>query len=80
MKFALRAVSALLAAVAVLAQPSPSAWRAFRQQYPFHIQGIALSPPDARGSRTLVVAEPPPATTKQSLSTVDGALHDGTVV
>jgi hypothetical protein len=42
-------------------------WKAFREAYPYHIQAIAISNPNPDGTRTLIVAEPPPHVTLQSL-------------
>src|SRR2546422_4198184 len=38
-------------------------WKAFRKEFPFHIQTIALSPPSKSGFRTVIVSEPPPDAT-----------------
>ena len=38
-------------------------WKAFRKEFPFHIQTIALSKPSQNGSQTLIVSEPPPDAT-----------------
>jgi hypothetical protein len=35
-------------------------WQAFRAAYPYHIQVIALSKPNAQGNRLLIISEPPP--------------------
>ncbi|MBD0304999.1 MAG: hypothetical protein ICV76_00385, partial [Nitrospiraceae bacterium] len=45
-------------------------WKAFRETYPYHVQGIAMSPTNKR-SRTLIIAEPPPHVTIESLKAVD---------
>ncbi len=37
-----------------------SQWQAFRAAYPYHIQVIALSKPNAEGKRLLIISEPPP--------------------
>ena len=38
----------------------PPEWRQFRDIYPYHVQGVAVSKPRADGSRVVIVAEPPP--------------------
>jgi hypothetical protein len=38
-------------------------WKSFRQEFPFHVQTIALSEPSQTDGRTLIVSEPPPGTT-----------------
>jgi hypothetical protein len=49
-----------LVAKAVTADPEiERAWSQFRAAYPYHIQEIAMSAP-ANGTRTVIVAEPPP--------------------
>lgn len=46
--------------------PDPD-WVEFRKSYPLHVQGVALAEPQPDGSRTLIIAEPPPHTTVESL-------------
>lgn len=48
------------------AASSQSDWERFRTDYPYHIQAIAVGSED-RGGRTLIIAEPPPATTLAAL-------------
>jgi hypothetical protein len=53
-------------------------WLEFREIYPYHIQGVALSGPRADGSRTVIIAEPPPHVTLDALkSKVDAAVFAG---
>src|SRR5438067_2855508 len=68
------AATACAAFVVVTAQTSPPDWREFRRTHPYHTQVIALSRPDNAGLRTLIVAEPPPHVTLNSLAAVDPAL------
>jgi hypothetical protein len=42
-------------------------WRSFRTAYPYHIQCIGLTEPDSDGTRVLLIAEPPPQVTLESL-------------
>jgi hypothetical protein len=42
--------------------------------YPYHLQTVALSPPFRSGCRALIIAEPPPAVTLDSLQAVAPAL------
>ncbi len=42
-------------------------WRSFRIAYPYHIQCIGLTEPDSDGTRVLLIAEPPPQVTLESL-------------
>lgn len=51
-------------------------WNSFRQAYPLHAQGVAISDPGPNGDRTLVVAEPPPGVTVEAIGGVDPAIHD----
>lgn len=45
----------------VLPSANPLAfWTKFRESYPLHAQGVALSNPEPDGSRIVIVAEPPP--------------------
>jgi hypothetical protein len=48
------------------AQENPD-WKRFRDAHPLHTQVIALSPPDATKTRTLIVAEPPPHVTFEAV-------------
>ena len=59
-----------LASLAAAQPPDtlPAEWREFRQSHPFHLQGVAVSPPRPDGSRVVIVAEPPPHMTRQKLS------------
>ncbi len=36
-----------------------SLWRGLREQFPFHLQTVGLSEPNAQGERILIIAEPP---------------------
>src|SRR5258708_6327924 len=55
-------------------------WRAFRSAYPYHIQTVALSQPDAVGKRILIVSEPPPDVTMDQLMAVEPKLlSDGVI-
>src|ERR1041385_7663897 len=54
--------------------PSALDWKEFRRGHPFHIQTIAVSEPDASGARTLIVSEPPPRVSLDSLRTVSPLL------
>jgi hypothetical protein len=71
------------ASTAVPAAPSPNPcaaadrkaaaaiWTKLRQvDYPYHLQTVALSPRFRSGCRALIIAEPPPAITLQSLQAV----------
>jgi hypothetical protein len=40
--------------------PSRRYWAGLRAAFPFHIQAVAASGPSSDGSRTIIVAEPPP--------------------
>lgn len=51
-------------------------WRRFRNAYRYGIQGIAVSSPDASGTCSVVVAEPPPHVSLENLRTI---LPDATV-
>jgi hypothetical protein len=35
-------------------------WQRFRSQYPYHVQGVAVSEPRSDGRRVVIAAEPPP--------------------
>lgn len=48
-----------------------SVWKDFREIYPYHIQSVWLTEPDTGGHRVLIIAEPPPHVTLQSLQAVD---------
>jgi hypothetical protein len=50
--------------------PVADEWARFRETYPFHVQGVALSPPATSGARTLIVAEPPPTVSLDDLREV----------
>jgi len=56
----------------VLASSPKENWRQFRDRYPYHIQTIAVSDPDAEGRRTLLITEPPPHSSVEELKAVDG--------
>jgi hypothetical protein len=45
------------------AQNARQDWKQFRTVYPYHLQVVAVSQPDAGGYRTLIVSEPPPRLT-----------------
>jgi hypothetical protein len=49
-------------------------WSRFRQQFPFHVQTIAVSQAGPDGTRTLIVSEPPPHVTLESIRALDPAL------
>ena len=54
---------------------SPDAvWRSFRTVYPYHIQCIGLTEPDSDGTRVLLIAEPPPQVTLESLRALSPSL------
>jgi hypothetical protein len=46
-------------------------WKAFRQQYPYHIQAVALSGAEPDGHRLLLISEPPPHVTVDGLRALD---------
>ena len=48
-----------------------SEWQSFRAAFPFHIQTLAAAAEDKDGSRTLIVSEPPPHVTIETLVGVD---------
>ena len=54
--------------------------KTFRDNYPLHAQGIAVSDRDADGSRLILVAEPPPNVAIDDLKTVSPAFADAQVV
>jgi len=58
------------------AAPIDVFWKAFREAYPIHAQGVAFSEPSGDGTRTLVVAEPPPDVTAAAIASVDGSICD----
>jgi hypothetical protein len=62
-------VSALiiLAPLWARAEGSKSLWEGFRNQHPNHIQLVALSKPQADGTRVLIVSEPPPHATVEGI-------------
>jgi hypothetical protein len=65
--------------VAIAPKSSPPVdvfWSEFRQAYPLHVQGVAVSEVAPDGTRTLVVAEPPPDVTFEELASADPALTD----
>lgn len=47
-----------------------SVWKEFRRSYPYHVQCVALTEPDSVGRRVMIVAEPPPHVTFNSLIAV----------
>lgn len=55
-------------------------WKDFRAQYQFHIQTIAVSRPHEGGSRSLIIAEPPPHVTLDGLRQIDPLLSDPRVM
>ena len=61
-----------LSASAALGQETaaPREWRQFRDTYPYHVQGVAVSKPRADGSRVVIVAEPPPHVDSRRLSAI----------
>jgi hypothetical protein len=52
-------------------QSTDDTWKSFREAYPYHIQCVALTEPNADGLRVLIVAEPPPHVTLESLKAID---------
>jgi hypothetical protein len=48
----------------------PREWRQFRDTYPYHVQGVAVSKPRLDGSRVVIVAEPPPHVDRAKLSAI----------
>jgi hypothetical protein len=48
-------------------------WEAFRTAYPYHIQVIALSQPNAAGNRLLILSEPPPSLGAQDIRELEPA-------
>lgn len=63
---------AFLSASLALGQETaaPQEWRQFRQIYPYHVQGVAVSKPRADGSRVVIVAEPPPHLGSRTLAAI----------
>jgi len=62
------AIALLFAGTASIAAATPaSTWRQFRDRHANHIQTLAVSAPDADGTRTLIIAEPPPSATLPDL-------------
>lgn len=55
------------------AQNAAQDWKQFRQFYPYHLQVVAISQPDAEGRRTLIVSEPPPQLTIEKFRMIDPA-------
>lgn len=51
-----------------------AAWSRYRHHRPFHAQEVAVSEPDAKGCRTIILSEPPPGTTKDSFQAVHPSL------
>lgn len=49
-------------------------WGSFRKAYPYHIQGVAMSEKAADGTRTLIIAEPPPHVTLESLKQLEPSI------
>lgn len=48
-----------------------NAWKTFRNTYPYHIQCVGLTEPDEAGLRLMIIAEPPPHVTLESLRAVN---------
>src|SRR5262245_44279430 len=46
--------------LAATADQPDDVWRQFRAAYPYHYQTVALTGPQADGTRILIVSEPPP--------------------
>ena len=67
--------AALVAAAASIASASEeaAAWKRFRDEYPYHIQTLAVSAPDEAGRRVLVISEPPPGTELERLQAAHAA-------
>jgi hypothetical protein len=53
---------------------SESIWKEFRQEFPFHIQVVAMSRPDGRETRTMIISEPPPHVTLEGLKKLSPTL------
>lgn len=51
-------------------------WQKFREEYPYHIQTVALSAPVSDGTRTLVISEPPPNLALKDLQSIDPVLQN----
>lgn len=66
--------------VFLAAQNTERDWKQFRQAYPYHLQVVAVSRPDAEGYRTLVVSEPPPQVTVESFRQIAPDLLKNTAV
>ena len=58
-------------ATMVFATDAAQDWKQFRKVYPYHLQVVAVSQPDAQGRRTLIVSEPPPQLTFENFQKVD---------
>src|SRR5580765_5541528 len=69
MKTAILTVLLLAASVTIAAATPASTWRQFRDKHPTHIQTLAVSRPDTDGTRTLIIAEPPPNVTLADIRT-----------
>jgi hypothetical protein len=54
-------------------------WEHFRAAFPYHIQTVALSEPDSQQHRTLIVSEPPPSITLQTVMAITPAFQSATV-
>lgn len=57
----------ILSLFGVKGQTPEAEWTAFRDAFPYHLQTIAISEPNAEGMRTLIIAEPPPHVTVESI-------------
>ena len=69
----------LLTAAAPALADTRSDWAAFRRQFPYHAQVIALGRPAPDGRRTIVISEPPPSTTLEAvISAYRGRIRDAT--
>lgn len=51
-------------------------WQQFRKTYPYHIQTVAISKPDATGHRTLIISEPPPTISVAQIQALDPMLQN----
>jgi hypothetical protein len=51
-------------------------WKAFRDQYPYHVQVVGLSAAASDGHRLLLISEPPPHVTVDGVRALDPRLTD----
>jgi hypothetical protein len=60
---------ALVVAAPAAGGAEPEAvWKDFRKGHPYHFQTVALTGPEADGTRVLVVSEPPPHATREGIT------------